>query len=115
MATFNRAMAIFFILLAGAHSVLAQQQDSFIDSPEALYEFVDENTKSRNFPELISVLGGRDEYTVEELTALDKQFRAIYPRNFDNRALVKSRKLMSGFSENIITNGPAQVTCGFTF
>jgi len=102
MTLFFRAIVAFSLVFASAHSTVAQQMDSIFDNAEHLTEFLDEQTFKRDFATLIATLGGRDEYTTEELTSINNQFRAIYTSDFDTRASVKSRELASGFKEEII-------------
>ena len=102
MAYFYRIIVALSLVLAGAQAAVSEQVDSIFDTPEALTEFLDENTFNRDFATLIATLGGRDEYTPEELASINEQFRAIYSSDFDARASVKSRKLEAGFKEEIV-------------
>ncbi|MHA6261900.1 hypothetical protein ACXYMO_01750 [Arenibacterium sp. CAU 1754] len=56
---------------------------------------------NRNFVELIQVLGGRDEYTKEELDGLQRQFLAVYPTDFSDSAVTKVTDLGSGFCQEM--------------
>ena len=56
---------------------------------------------ARNFIELIQVLGGRDEYTPEQLNGLDHRFRAIYPDDFSDGAVTKQVDLGNGFGQEM--------------
>lgn len=104
-------MPRFFLAVAAALSLLAavparaqdQERDSVFASDQAFHSFVDNHVGRRDFIPLIQKLGGRDEYTMEQLQGLQQQFTAIYPTDFSHRATVRTRQLENGFREEIIT------------
>ena len=79
----------------------AQQQDSVFDSYEEYAAFVDSRVMSRNFVELIQVLGGRDEYTAEQLRGSDQRFKSIYPTDFTRATLAKVVDMGGGFRQEM--------------
>lgn len=82
-------------------SALAQQRDSLFDDYDAYATFVDSHVANRDFIELIQVLGGRDEYTVEQLNGVEQRFLSLYPQNFSQRSVAKSVDLGGGFSQEM--------------
>jgi hypothetical protein len=80
---------------------LAQQKDSFFKTYEAYADFVDSRIMGREFIELIQVLGGRDEYTKEELAGVEQRFLNSYPRDFTNSAVTKVVDLGNGFRQEM--------------
>ncbi|MGC9370146.1 MAG: hypothetical protein ACP5DX_11460 [Paracoccaceae bacterium] len=104
-------MPRFLIVLAAALSLFAamparaqdQERDSVFASDQAFHSFVDNHVARRDFIPLIQKLGGRDEYTAEQLQGLQQQFTSIYPADFTHRATVRTRLLENGFREEIIT------------
>lgn len=80
----------------------AQEQDSVFSSYSALYSYVDTHMARRDFIPLIQRLGGRDEYTVEQLNGVQNQFNSIYRQNFQHRGQVRVRNLENGFKEEVV-------------
>jgi len=82
-------------------TAVAQQQDSYFQDYQAYERFVDSRIMNRDFSELIQVLGGRDEYTPEQLQGVTQQFLAIYPRDFTSGAVINKVDLGQGFSQEM--------------
>jgi len=82
-------------------SAVAQQQDSFFDSYSDYERFVDSRIMNRDFIELIQVLGGRDEYTIEQLNAINTRFASVFTSDFTNRAVIKKTDLGEGFRQEM--------------
>ncbi|MFV0515473.1 MAG: hypothetical protein ACK5MY_17820 [Jhaorihella sp.] len=80
---------------------IAQERDSRFADYAAYAEFADSRIARREFIELIQVLGGRDEYTPEQLRSLQGRFVAIYPVDFIGRAVVKETDLGAGFRQEM--------------
>lgn len=95
-----RILCLLFVLLVPTLAP-AQERDSVFASYEDYARFVDSRVMGRRFIELIQVLGGRDEYTPEQLQGADQRFRAIYPRDFSNGAVTKQIDLGSGFGQEM--------------
>jgi hypothetical protein len=79
----------------------AQQKDSYFKDYEDYERFVDSRIMNRDFIELIQVLGGRDEYTVQQLNGVNQRFLNIYPADFTNRAVVRETELGNGFYQEM--------------
>jgi len=92
-------ISFLFLLLPLAAS--AQQRDSFFDDYEDYARFVDSRIMTREFVELIQVLGGRDEYTIEQLENINQRFRSRFPSNFTSRAVIHKIDLGGGFSQEM--------------
>ena len=56
-------------------SAMAQQRDSIFSSYDSYQTFVDGRVANRDFISLIQTLGGRDEYTKEQLNGI--QYRTL--------------------------------------
>lgn len=66
----------------------------------AAYEsFIDSQMKARNFSDAVHKLGGGDEYSEQELTAIADQLRAYYPQDFTHAAILRSAELGQGFRQ----------------
>ncbi|NOX74457.1 MAG: hypothetical protein GXP03_12860 [Alphaproteobacteria bacterium] len=91
----------FCLLLLLPQPALAQQRDSFFRNYETYAAFVDSRIMGREFVELIQVLGGRDEYTKEELAGIKQRFFASYPSDFTDSAVTKITDLGNGFRQEM--------------
>ncbi len=100
MRVLKRITAIFLMLLLPI-SVAAQQRDSYFDDYDAYVRFVDDRVMNRDFIDLIQVLGGRDEYTTQELNGLQGRFVSIYDVDFTGKATVKVTDLGNGFFQEM--------------
>ena len=61
--------------------------------------FVDETIRSRDFVTLITSLGGSDEYTEEQLAAVERNLLAAFPVDFIGSAVFRTVTLEAGFSQ----------------
>lgn len=96
------------ILLAALACVVAvplhaQEQDSVFNSYDELRSFIDTRLMGRDFVPVIQTLGGRDEYTTEQLAGINSQFLGIYPRALENAAVVMRDDGLNGFRREVIT------------
>ncbi|MFY0311143.1 hypothetical protein ACFMBG_14725 [Leisingera sp. D0M16] len=89
--------AAFFALLPMA----SLAQDSVFNSYGSYERFVETVVKGRDFKQLITRLGGRDEYTPEQLESVQRQLLTIYPRDFTGGAVAVRQELMNGFSKEV--------------
>ena len=80
-------------------AVSAQQRDSVFASYEAYAAFVDRHIMQRDFIPLIQVLGGRDEYTPEQLRGVNTQLLHAFPRDFTDVAVFRETDLGNGFRQ----------------
>ena len=94
-------IVLVFLLSLLPFAVVAQERDSVFPDYSAYAGFVDSRVMSREFIELIQVLGGRDEYTPEQLTGIQNRFLAIYPSDFTNRAVTRETMLGGGFRQEM--------------
>ncbi len=98
---FFPALLLLLLLLLPAPPVGAQQRDSFFADYQAYARFVDSRVMNRDFIELIQVLGGRDEYTPEQLQEVNRQFLLVYPHDFSSRAVLREVDLGQGFRQEM--------------
>lgn len=92
-------MRYFFFAILGllfSTAALAQQRDSEFANYDAYAAFVDQQVMTRNFTLLIQQLGGRDEYTTEELAANQRQMEGIWPQNLRNVTVFNRSNLGGG-------------------
>ncbi|KIC11376.1 hypothetical protein RA19_08560 [Leisingera sp. ANG-M1] len=88
-------------ILAAVLPGVAWAQDSIFKSYESYERFVDTVIKTRDFKQLINRLGGRDEYTPEQLRSAQGRLLSIYPRDFTSGGLALRQELMNGFSKEV--------------
>jgi len=77
-------------------AALSQQRDSVFSNYQAYSDFVDTMVKKRDFIPLIQVLGGRDEYTTEQLNSVNERMLAVFPLDFENASVFNKRDLGGG-------------------
>lgn len=105
MAVFRNLLGCLALLglCALAPPGAAQTADSVFRSYEDLRSFVDTRLMRRDFIPVIQTLGGRDEYTPEELAQINAQFLSLYPQNLETAGLVRKRQGENGFSQEVIS------------
>lgn len=93
----------FFIALGFAlftcANVAQAQQDSLFKSYSDYAAFVDQNIMQRNFIPLILRLGGRDEFTSQQLEANNASLRQVWPQNFNHSGVFRREELGGGVSQ----------------
>ncbi len=90
-------LVMLFPLLAAPAS--AQQRDGVFASYAAYAAFVDQRIMSRDFIPLIKSLGGRDEYTEEQLIGVNAQLLTAFPVDFSNVSVFRRQDLGNGVSQ----------------
>ncbi|MCT4558555.1 MAG: hypothetical protein N4A61_10910 [Pelagimonas sp.] len=76
-----------------------QAEDSLYQDYNVFSDFVGDSVRTRDWPRLIQELGGRDEYTPEQLSGLNNQFNAIYPRGLNDGIVFNRREIGPGLWE----------------
>lgn len=89
------ALSLCFLGLTSP-ALYAQQNDSVFEDYDAYAEFVDAQIMGRNFTPLILRLGGRDEYTPQELEANQRQMETIWRRDLTHVTVFNRRDLGGG-------------------
>lgn len=79
----------------------AWAEDSIFKSYESYERFVETVIKDRDFKQLIIRLGGRDEYTPEEMENVQQQLLNIFSQDFSSSAVAVRQELMNGFSKEV--------------
>ncbi len=77
----------------------AQAQDSVFSDYDDYATFVDTHVMGRDFVPLILRLGGRDEYTDQELAENDKTLRNVWPLDFTHVTTFRREDLGGGVSQ----------------
>lgn len=91
-----RYLLCLFALTLWATSAPAQDTDSVFRDYDDYATFVDQAVMQRAFIPLIQRLGGRDEYTPEQLAATQDQMKRAWPRNFTNMSVFRKQDLGGG-------------------
>lgn len=78
---------------------LAQQRDSHFDNYASYDAFLNDHMMRRDFVPVIQTLGGRDEYTPEQLAGINSRFLSIYPADFTDAAVIRQTDLGGGFRQ----------------
>jgi len=94
-------MRIFLVILALIlpAAANAQMRDSVFENYEAYSTFVDEKVISRDFKPFILALGGRDEYSPEQLEKVNGQLLNVFTKNFTGNTIFHRVDLGGGFSQ----------------
>ncbi|MGJ8617040.1 MAG: hypothetical protein ACSHWS_09365 [Sulfitobacter sp.] len=77
----------------------AQSQDGVFRDYAAYSEFVDQKIMQRDFSALILGLGGRDEFTDEQLVSTEQKMLKVWPRNFGEMTFFRQEDLGGGISQ----------------
>ena len=95
-------MRILIVLVAICAFTLpasAQEKDSFFADYSAYANYTDRMVMARNIAQLIERMGGRDEYTKEELQNLSSNFERLYPNDFTDSAVFRKEDLGGGLMQ----------------
>ncbi|MCF3594257.1 hypothetical protein LZG00_09620 [Rhodobacteraceae bacterium LMO-12] len=85
-----------FLLIAFVclpHWAMAEEADSLFANYAAYDAYVDKTITTREWSAFVKKMGGRDEYSAEELANIEKQFNALFPRNFTARTIFNEEDL----------------------
>ncbi|MCZ4257587.1 hypothetical protein O4H53_18715 [Sulfitobacter sp. G21635-S1] len=96
MRLFAILLSLISCLSTAAH---AQESDSLFADYEAYAAFVDRHVMRRDFIPLIQRLGGRDEFTPEQLAANQRQLEGAWPRDFVKVSVFKEIDLGGGIRQ----------------
>ena len=95
-SNFIKLMQAIFVAAIAVFATSAAAKDSFFKDFAAYEEFVDSSIMRRDFIPLIQKLGGRDEYTPEQLSASNAQLLNVFRANFKDRSVFKVVELGGG-------------------
>ncbi|MFK7755166.1 MAG: hypothetical protein AB8B51_21790 [Sedimentitalea sp.] len=90
-------LAVFLMILPLGAS--AQVRDSVFTDYAEYDAFVDKSIMTRDFVALVLQLGGRDEYTPEQLAATKDQLGRAFPVDFTDATVFRRIDLGGGFSQ----------------
>jgi len=96
---FSLPMFLAVLVISIATTASAQQRDGVFADYTAYAAFVDQRIMSRDFVPLIKSLGGRDEYTEEQLTKVNAQLLKAFPVDFRNVSVFRRQDLGNGVSQ----------------
>ena len=77
----------------------AQMRDSVFADYDSYSAYVDRAVMSRQFGAFVQDMGGRDEYTSEQLAGVERQFTQIYPVDFEEGGVFNRRDLGTGMMQ----------------
>jgi hypothetical protein len=80
-------------------AVNAQMRDSVFKDYKAYNDFVDQKVTIRDFKPFILALGGRDEYSPDQLEKINKQLLNVFRKDFANKTVFRRVELGGGFSQ----------------
>lgn len=91
-------MRVFAILLAAILPTLvsAQIADSTFKDYQSFSAYVDEHVKDRKMTELLVTMGGRDEYTKEQMDNIQAQTDRLFPTALDQKTVFHRDDLGGG-------------------
>ncbi|MGB3243123.1 MAG: hypothetical protein WBB25_01200 [Sulfitobacter sp.] len=95
-------MRLFGLLISAvlfAAPMAHAQEDSVFRDYGDYASFVDNMVKTRDFATLILRLGGRDEYTSEDLAQNDAKLKQVWPFDFKNGTVFRQEDLGGGISQ----------------
>ncbi|MDU8926917.1 hypothetical protein RXV86_05935 [Alisedimentitalea sp. MJ-SS2] len=102
----TRLLAVLALALSGlalSLPVYAQEADqpgdSKFDSYAKYNAYVDRMLTTREWVPFIKHMGGRDEYTAEQLAKIESDFNRLYPNRFTSVALFRQTDLGGGVSQ----------------
>ncbi|SHK11685.1 hypothetical protein SAMN05444000_11956 [Shimia gijangensis] len=79
----------------------AQVSDSTFRDYAEFSAFVDTHSQSRDITKLLTVLGGRDEYTKEQMANLQAQVFNLYPDVLPNKTIFHENDLGGGVRQEV--------------
>ncbi len=88
------ALLISFLWMS--HTAFAQIADGVFRDYADYEEFVDNRVMQRDFSTLILGLGGRDEFTKEQLAGKQVQMENVWGKDFDNVTIFRKEDLGGG-------------------
>ncbi|GGH17962.1 hypothetical protein SAMN05444007_1012 [Cribrihabitans marinus] len=93
------AIAVALVTSFWIGGAAAQVRDSVFTDYDSYSSYVDRSIMSRQFGPFIQAMGGRDEYTSEQLAGVERQFTQIYPVDFEEGGTFNRRELGSGIMQ----------------
>lgn len=90
------ALIVSLCLLTG---IAQAQQDSIFEDYGDYASYVDQHIMAREFAPLILRLGGRDEYSPEELQSTNTKLRRVWPINFEEVRVFRAEDLGGGLRQ----------------
>lgn len=94
-----RFFALLALTLMFAAPAARAQQDSVFESYSDYAAFVDRHIMTRDFIPLILRLGGRDEYTQEQLETTAAQLQRAWPVDFQSSSVFREENLGGGIRQ----------------
>lgn len=94
--TAARSLAVFLLTAAPA---VAQVQDSRFSDYATYDAFVNEVLEDGRYIDLVTTLGGRDEYTTEQLQGLESTLKRVFPDGFIGHTVFGREDLGGGVSQ----------------
>lgn len=77
-------------------------EDGVFRSYQDLREQLDPLMKSRQIAEVLTLFGGADEMTPQELQALEERVQTYFKRDFEEVALIKQAEHLNGWRQELL-------------
>ncbi len=84
------------VMAVSTPAAQAQDRDSVFADYAAYAAFVDRHVMDRDFVPMIQRLGGRDEYTIEQMNGINGQLLNAWPRDFEKVTVFNETDLGGG-------------------
>ena len=91
-----RFLLFTLLILCLPQLAAAQEADSQFADYRAYDAYVDKMITTRQWVDFVTHMGGRDEYTAEDLAKIEEQFNRLFPRNFAARTIFREDDLGGG-------------------
>ncbi len=98
-AALSLVLTLAFAVVAGP--LAAQEKDSVFKDYADYSAYTDRMITTREWTPFIQRMGGRDEYTVEQLAGISGRFNSIFPSNFTKLSVFLDQDLGGGMRRQI--------------
>ncbi|MDQ2092775.1 hypothetical protein [Rhodalgimonas zhirmunskyi] len=95
------ALVLSLAFLFASNPARAQEADSIFKDYNAYAAYTDEMIATRQWTPFIQRMGGRDEYTPEQLSGISGRFNSIFRSNFTKRTVFMDQDLGGGMRREI--------------
>lgn len=95
-------LALILSAFAPAKPHAQSEAEPIFASYEAMRTTLDQLMSKRQIADLLTAFGAADEMTLQEMTALETRVRDVFPRDFENVALMLREEMQNGFAQDLI-------------
>jgi hypothetical protein len=98
----RRFLTALIITLALPITATAQTTPGVFTSYDQMLATLDPLMQTRQIVQLLTVFGGQDEMTPQDMTALEIQVRNLFPNDFTNVAVMQRMEMENGFAQELV-------------